>query len=400
MSDDFPSGSDPLQFLMKNMLGGQFGSAFGQGTDFRWEMVSSMASLSLAGPDGTLYEPNVDPSLRIKIDRLFELAEMRFETLDMLPDLAKANRTVQVVNHQGLIKIYLERQKETFQSLLDALTPDADPGSGPSDENDPAAQMERMMMMMQRIAAPAMVASQLGWVLGEFAKTCVGPLELTIPRAATGGVELVGSNLAAFADRHGLDFDQLALWTLIRELVHLSILSTPQVRERLETLIALHIADRGSATNSTMQALSEIDPTDPEAMKALLANPASLISIPVNDAQLRTQSEIEAILSFTEGMVQYQTRLAAAYLIGDFTAIETATSSHRFNPGNPMQSISAMLGITVTEAMLEMGAAFISGVLERDGGPALAKVWTDSQRLPTPAEIGAPGLWLARMEFL
>ena len=40
------------------------------------------------------------------------------------------------------------------------------------------------------------------------------------------------------------------------------------------------------------------------------------------------------------------------------------------------------------------------GVLERADESALARLWADELWLPTPAEVDAPGLWLARIGLL
>ena len=39
------------------------------------------------------------------------------------------------------------------------------------------------------------------------------------------------------------------------------------------------------------------------------------------------------------------------------------------------------------------------GVVERAGDEALARLWVSPRELPTPAEVDAPGLWLARIEL-
>ena len=46
------------------------------------------------------------------------------------------------------------------------------------------------------------------------------------------------------------------------------------------------------------------------------------------------------------------------------------------------------------------GRAFVTGVVERAGEDALARLWADELDLPTPAEVDAPGLWLARIGLL
>ena len=39
----------------------------------------------------------------------------------------------------------------------------------------------------------------------------------------------------------------------------------------------------------------------------------------------------------------------------------------------------------------------MAGVLERDGD--LGRLWQSADLLPTPAEVDAPGLWLARIDL-
>jgi uncharacterized protein (DUF2342 family) len=41
----------------------------------------------------------------------------------------------------------------------------------------------------------------------------------------------------------------------------------------------------------------------------------------------------------------------------------------------------------------------VRGVIERGGDVELAKLWTVEENLPTPAEVDAPGLWIARVNL-
>ena len=58
-----------------------------------------------------------------------------------------------------------------------------------------------------------------------------------------------------------------------------------------------------------------------------------------------------------------------------------------------------MLGLSLGPDTRERGLAFINGVIERANPDAVAQLWTKANGLPTPAEVDAPGLWLARLEF-
>ncbi len=45
------------------------------------------------------------------------------------------------------------------------------------------------------------------------------------------------------------------------------------------------------------------------------------------------------------------------------------------------------------------GVSFIDGVVERVGSKGLDRLWVDESNLPTPSEVDAPGLWLARLDL-
>ena len=61
--------------------------------------------------------------------------------------------------------------------------------------------------------------------------------------------------------------------------------------------------------------------------------------------------------------------------------------------------VEQLLGLSLGPDQVERGEAFVAGVLERAGEEGLAKLWTSARTVPTPADVDAPGLWLARLEY-
>ena len=47
----------------------------------------------------------------------------------------------------------------------------------------------------------------------------------------------------------------------------------------------------------------------------------------------------------------------------------------------------------------ERGAEFVRGVVERAGVDGLNRLWERAEMEPTPNELVAPGLWLARIDL-
>ena len=61
--------------------------------------------------------------------------------------------------------------------------------------------------------------------------------------------------------------------------------------------------------------------------------------------------------------------------------------------------VERLLGLHLTRQQVERGRAFITGVIERGGTAAINQLLDVPGALPTPAEMDAPGLWLARLEI-
>jgi uncharacterized protein (DUF2342 family) len=59
--------------------------------------------------------------------------------------------------------------------------------------------------------------------------------------------------------------------------------------------------------------------------------------------------------------------------------------------------VERLLGLHLTQDRYDRAASFVDGVVERAGFGALERLWADERDLPTPAEVDAPGLWLARI---
>jgi uncharacterized protein (DUF2342 family) len=61
--------------------------------------------------------------------------------------------------------------------------------------------------------------------------------------------------------------------------------------------------------------------------------------------------------------------------------------------------LGQLFGVALDEGAYQQGQAFVSGVLERAGEAGLSRLWSSARELPTPPEIAAPGLWLARIDL-
>jgi uncharacterized protein (DUF2342 family) len=100
-----------------------------------------------------------------------------------------------------------------------------------------------------------------------------------------------------------------------------------------------------------------------------------------------------------EGFVDHVMDTVGRALISSFGMLSEAVRRRRVEATDGDRFVERLLGLQLGQAQYDRGAAFVRGVVERAGEAGLARLWASPRELPTPAEVDAPGLWLARIEL-
>jgi uncharacterized protein (DUF2342 family) len=98
------------------------------------------------------------------------------------------------------------------------------------------------------------------------------------------------------------------------------------------------------------------------------------------------------------GFVDHTVDRASAGLMASGGQIAEAVRRRRLEAGSEDVFLERLLGLSLTRAQVERGRTFVDGVIEREGDEGLSRLWGSARALPTPPEVDAPGLWLARLE--
>jgi uncharacterized protein (DUF2342 family) len=108
---------------------------------------------------------------------------------------------------------------------------------------------------------------------------------------------------------------------------------------------------------------------------------------------------LDAHVAAVSGYIDFVVDTVSARLLGASSPIAEAVRRRRVEYGTDGQLIERLLGISLSRAQQQRGRAFIEGVVERNGAQALIPMLEKAENLPTPNEVDAPGLWLARLEI-
>ncbi|HUW02553.1 MAG TPA: zinc-dependent metalloprotease [Acidimicrobiales bacterium] len=397
MSDPGPFGDDPfsgIPFLgdLSKMMGGQGPVA--------WDAARQLA-MQLA-TDGES-EPNVEPLERIKLEELARVAELRVAASTGL-DVSTTGRSLTVVpvTRAQWVHKSLDAYKPLFDELGGALAEEATdqpPGELDAMGGDPMAAMIGPLMKM---LGPMMLGMTAGSMLGHLAQRSFGQYDLPIPRPPSDELLLVPSTIEAFGNAWSLDGDDLRLWICLHEIAHHAVLGIDHVRTTLQQLLFDYAGGFSSDASGLENRLPDIDPTDSNALAGLqemFSDPEVVLGAIVSPAQLELQPRLAALTAVIAGYVDHVMDDIGATLIGSYGMLTEALRRRRVESAPSDRFVERLLGLELDQAQYDRGAAFVDGIVERAGPDALRRLWSDERRLPTPAEVDAPGLWLARIEL-
>ncbi len=166
-------------------------------------------------------------------------------------------------------------------------------------------------------------------------------------------------------------------------------------------LLQRHVSAFRPDPQALMDSIGELDPSDADAMsriQSLFSDPMVLMGAMRTPEQEAMAPVLNAYVAAVTGYIDFVVDTVSARLLGTASPIAEAVRRRRVDYGSDAQLIERLLGISTSRAQQVRGRAFIDGVVERSDATSLHALLTDPANLPTPNEIEAPGLWLARLE--
>lgn len=391
MSDDLPPDGESLgAFLgeIMKMLSGAGGASPNSARD----LARSIAT-------GGESEPNIDPRDRIAIEELVRVAELQVQSATQLVVARGAALRVDVVNRTQWVDSTIEH----YRPLLGAIASSISTGLPTPDdlsENDP---MNQMMAGLSQMLESLLLTMTTGSMVGELARIAFGGFHLPLPRPANAPLLMLLPNVDRFAQQWSLDPDDLRLWVCLNEATHRAVLGVPHVSERLSDLLQRHASAFERGPEALGDRLGNFDlSAGPEAFAELnetLSDPEVILGAVRSPAQAALEPEITALVAAVTGYVDHVMDQTGGSIIGSYDRVTEALRRRRTQADASDRLVERILGLELDQDQYDRGTAFVEGVIERAGTEGLDRLFGDPEHLPTPSEVDAPGLWLARIDL-
>jgi putative hydrolase len=296
--------------------------------------------------------------------------------------------------HLEALKPVLERLAQTLGGAFQAesLEIDVDVIGAPPET---AAALSGLLPML----GPLLLGVQAGSMVGYLAQHALGRYDLPLPAADEPSLCFVVRNIDAFESDWSLDRTDLRFYVAIHEVVHAAMRSIPWVRSRLVDLANEYVSAYEVDPSALSMRFGDIDPTDPSSLQALTEHPNELLGAMRSPRQDEILQRVRALHSVIESYADVVLSRVGTRLISSFDRIHEAMARHRLERGEAERFVEGLLGLATTREDYERGAAFADGVIERAGIEGLHRLWERPEMIPTPNELDAPGLWLARIDL-
>ena len=390
-------------------------------------LLSSMGSMAGGEPDtahlaqlaGAIAaegrpEPNIDPAERIRIEQLARVAELH---VTEITGLSLAGVEVSAVNRSQWAATTLKAHGPLLRRLSDALGTlakgqlDQAAAEGPPSAADLPDGIDPMafqaFMSMGPLMGSMLYTMMASGTVGQLAIRSFGSYDLPLPRH-TDEVNLIASNLETFADEWELDRDNLVLWITAQELALHAALSRAAFGPQLEALLGGYVdASPTDLSNDAIASMLGVDPNDPDAdfdpmsgdfdPSTLALDPERLLGSLRSPEQEALRPRIDAAVAALEGWAGWVTDSVADRLMPGGGRVAEALRRRRVTTDPASRFVERLFGLELTQNLMDRGRDFVAGVLERADADVLTRLVTDPEAIPTPNELDAPGLWLARL---
>ena len=346
------------------------------GGPVNWDLARQVALSSLTSSNSPV--PAADASA---IEDAVRLADLWLDEVSDLPS--------------GVTKTAAWNRVQWVEQTLPVWTTLCDPvatrvvaamsSSLPEQLRDQAGPMAPMMNQLGGM----MFGSQVGQALGGLAGEILSATDIGLPLGPAGTAALVPDNVTAFGAGLGRPDEEVRLYVALREAAHQRLFAhVPWLRQRLVDSVDAYA--RGIIIDSSVleRAMSEVDPTNPESMQALLSG--GMFEPEDTPAQQAALRRLETLLALVEGWVDVVTAEVASTRLGGGEALREASRRRRAGGGPAEQTFATLVGLELRPRKMREASDMWAAAAAQRGRAGRDALWEHPDLMPDSDDLDDP----------
>ena len=341
-------------------------------------------------------EANVPPDQRLLLDDLFALTQRVVAAETGLPVKAEPD----VVGRGAWARRTVREWRRYTEELVMALQNEQPDGGGGEDLEFPStSEGDFLFKRLMESLTPTMAALWIGTAVGRLARSSLASYDIPVPRGETNKTMLVAPNIRRKAKAWNLSLEDTGLWVGLHSNTMACLMGIPHVTDRLNDLICEYMRTcLRFRLEDAAQSIGEGFMNDHGKVQQIFSTLDSLLSVE-EDAGGEVKEDLEAFVGILLSYADFITEQLGRQMLGTQSPVHEAFRRRRLNPPSEYGSSGRLFGMDVSTSGIRRGAAFVDGVVERADSKSLGRLWGLPENLPTPNEVDAPGLWLARIDL-
>ncbi|MGH8999443.1 MAG: zinc-dependent metalloprotease [Acidimicrobiia bacterium] len=252
---------------------------------------------------------------------------------------------------------------------------------------------------MMGAVGPLLCGIQCGFMVGQLAQGLLGQHDLMLPTQGTPRPAFVVPNVGAFGQDWSLPADDLRFYLALSEAVRSRVCALEWVQARLVRLACDYVGSFRVDPAALEAELGSIDLADPASFEQLLRRPGALLGAMQSESQLAVLDRLVHTTAVLESYADSVVERVGGALLPSLGLIREAIHRRRAERSDADRFLYQLLGIDPSRTAHTTAEAFCAGVVERAGSAGLDRLLSGEDLLPTPSELEAPGLWLARIDL-
>ena len=246
---------------------------------------------------------------------------------------------------------------------------------------------------------PLLLGVQCGFMVGQLAQGLLSEHDFLLPIADPPRPALIVPNVEAFHEAWSIPADDLRFYLALAEAVRSRIAGRAWIRQRLVRLASDYVSSFRIDMSALEGQLESFDPSDPSSFEGAMPDPDALLGAMQSPEQMAVLERFQLTTAVLETYADSVVERLAEPMIKSLPTIREAMRRHRVERTEADRFIQRLLGLDPSRRLHDQATAFCRGVEERAGPAALDRLLDSESMLPTPAELEAPGLWLARIDL-
>ena len=252
----------------------------------------------------------------------------------------------------------------------------------------PEGMLEQAGPMLRRMHG-SMFSMQLGQGVGTLAGEVLTGCEVSLPLVPAPSVVLMPSALRTFAEGLEVDEPQARLYLAVREVARVRLFTAvPWLAPALLAAVRDYASDITIDTSAIEDAVSSIDPSDPEAIQQALQG--RLFAPAHSPAQQAALLRLETLLALVEGWVDVVTERATTAHLPQADALGEAVRRRRATGGPAEKAFGALVGLELRPRRLRDAANLFRALESESDAAGRDGAWRHPDIAPSAADLDDP----------